>query len=465
VTADGAPEAAHGMASALDAGDVSSAELVERALERLEAWQPATNAFSQVWSSQAAAWAGEADRSRTGGFAGVPIAVKDLYDVEGFETTGCSRIYEGRVAERDAPTIRRVRGAGMVMIGKTNQHELAFGGTNEYSACGRAGNPWDPRRMTGGSSGGSAAAVAAGVVPWALGSDTGGSIRIPASFCGVFGLKVTNGSIPIDGMLPLAPSMDTPGPLAATAADLGALYRVLAGLPAAPAAAVDDGRGVRLGVLGGYFATHVHRDAARTVQAVAAAFERAGATVEPVAGDGLLEARGVWRRICSTEFVAAHPAVLERRGELLDPDIADSIDLALGGSPQDLALASERRASIGRVFRALLASGPFDALLVPTTGYAAPPPAALRLPAWPSGAIDLERIKPGWFTSAVNLAGLPAVSLPAGTSEEGLPIGASLIGVDRAEERLVALAALWEAATAYRPARPSLPGPLDRPRG
>jgi len=142
------------MAAALRAGEVSSVELVSRALERLEAWQPVTNAFSQVWASQALAWAAEADRDREGGFAGVPLAVKDLYDVEGFQTTGCSRVYAGRVAERDAPTIRNVRGSGLVMVGKTNQHELAFGGTNLFSASGRTRNPWDPSRMTGVSSGG-----------------------------------------------------------------------------------------------------------------------------------------------------------------------------------------------------------------------------------------------------------------------------------------------------------------------
>src|SRR5439155_7103301 len=329
VTAEGAPETAVGMAAALRAGEVSSVELVSRALERLEAWQPVTNAFSQVWASQALAWAAEADRDREGGFAGVPLAVKDLYDVEGFQTTGCSRVYAGRVAERDAPTIRNVRGSGLVMVGKTNQHELAFGGTNLFSASGRTRNPWEPSRMTGGSSGGSAAAVAAGVVPWGLGSDTGGSIRIPASLCGTFGLKVTTGSIPIGGMLPLAPSMDARGPLAATVADLRGLYHVLAGLPDAPATVPDDARGVRLGVLGGYYAEHVHREAVRAVEAMTSAFEGAGATVAPVAGRGIVEARGVWRRICSAEFVAAHPRAVARREELLDPDIVASIDDAL----------------------------------------------------------------------------------------------------------------------------------------
>src|SRR5205823_3379192 len=159
------------------------------------------------------------------------------------------------------------------------------------------------------------------------------------------------------------------------------------------------------GVLGGYYAEHVHREAVRAVEAMTSAFEGAGATVAPVAGQGIVEARGVWRRICSAEFVAAHPRAVARREELLDPDIVASIDDALRRSPAELAEAGERRAAIGRAFRASLAAGPFDALVVPTTAYAAPPADARTLPAWPSGEIDLERIGPGWFTSAVNLAG------------------------------------------------------------
>src|SRR5438093_2786036 len=167
---DGPPESAAAMVVALRARQTTSVGLIERALAREEAWRRATNAFSQVWAEEALAQAGLVDDDIAAGrelplLAGVPLVVKDLYDVAGHETTGCCAAYAGRMAEGDAPTIERVRAAGLVMVGKANQHELAAGGTNLVSACGRTGNPWDPTRMTGGSSGGSGAAVAAGVVP------------------------------------------------------------------------------------------------------------------------------------------------------------------------------------------------------------------------------------------------------------------------------------------------------------
>jgi aspartyl-tRNA(Asn)/glutamyl-tRNA(Gln) amidotransferase subunit A len=283
---DGELETAREMVAALRAGSVTPGELNERAQARARAWQPSILAFSQLWSEPEAA-------DPEGPFGGVPVAVKDLFDVAGRETTGCCRAYAGRVAARDAPAVAALRSAGLTIVGKTNQHELALGGTNRYSACGRPGNPWDPARLTGGSSGGSAAAVAAGIVPFALGSDTGGSIRIPSSFCGTFGLKVTTGSVTIDGMLPLAPSLDTPGPLAATAGDLRAIYRVLAGGSAeevgAPVAAAA--RGVRLGLVGGYYAQHIHPEVAAGVERVCAEFEAIGAAVDPVDGSGIVPGR------------------------------------------------------------------------------------------------------------------------------------------------------------------------------
>ena len=229
---DGEVESAAAISLALQQGEVTAVELVERALARAQAWQPFINAFSQQWEEEALDTARSVDAvppgDRASLVAGVPIAVKDLFDVAGHETTGCCAAYRGTLAPRDAPVIERVRRGGLVMMGKTNQHELAAGGTNLVSACGRTGNPWDPARMTGGSSGGSAAAVAAGVVPWALGSDTGGSIRIPASLCGTFGLKPTTGRLPLEGVMPLAPSMDRPGAMATTVADLQALHALIA---------------------------------------------------------------------------------------------------------------------------------------------------------------------------------------------------------------------------------------------
>jgi aspartyl-tRNA(Asn)/glutamyl-tRNA(Gln) amidotransferase subunit A len=447
--ADGELETAVEMATAVRSGAVAGDELVERALRRAETWQPAINAFSQLWPEPEPIVTGRR-------LSGVPVGVKDLFDVRGRSTTGCCAAYEGRVADRDAPTVARVRDAGLAMFGKTNQHELAFGGTNLYSSAGRTGNPWNPPRMTGGSSGGSAAAVAAGIVPFALGSDTGGSIRIPASLCGTFGLKVTTGSLPLDGMLPLAPSLDTPGPIAGTAADLAVLYAVLTGQDQGdpPGPPPEDSRGLRLGLLGGYFARLVVPEVATGVDAVAATLEELGASVEPVDGEGIDDSRAVWRAVVSPEFADAHPVLRERLDLVLDPAIRRDFARGASATADERARASTRRDQIAAWFASRLRG--HDVLLAPSTLYPAQPADATELVVG-TETVDLAIVGPGWCTSAVNLAGLPAVSVPAGRSAEGLPFGVTLIGPPRSEERLLGLARLWEVATGYRPPRPALP--------
>src|SRR5439155_3959477 len=180
---------------------------------------------------------------------------------------GCCAAYRGNVARRDAPIIANLR-ERFVFIGKTNQHELAAGGTNLVSACGRTGNPWDPERMTGGSSGGSGAAVAVGIVPFALGSDTGGSIRIPASMCGTLGLKPTTGRLPLEGLMPLAPSMDCPGAMAGTAFDLWELHRLIADVHGIAGPPERSLHGTGIGVLDGFFEDVVHEEVSQSVRTV-----------------------------------------------------------------------------------------------------------------------------------------------------------------------------------------------------
>ena len=203
----------------------SALERVNAALQGIDVWQERTNAFAQVLADEARAEA--ADVGTDGRLAGVPIAVKDLFDVRGHPTTGCCAAIASEPAERDAALVTRLRDEGAIVIGKTNQHELAAGVTNLESACGPTRNPWDPTRITGGSSGGSAAAVAAGIVPISLVSDTGGSARIPAAFCGTWGLKPTQGRLSTEGMMPLAPEMDCPSLLAGSLEDLRLGWDVL----------------------------------------------------------------------------------------------------------------------------------------------------------------------------------------------------------------------------------------------
>jgi aspartyl-tRNA(Asn)/glutamyl-tRNA(Gln) amidotransferase subunit A len=459
--ADGELETAFDMTMAMLRGDVRALELMERAIRRAERWQPVTNAFSQLWADEALTEARAVDAALPGQRSprsGLPVAVKDLFDVAGRETTGCSAAYSGNVAERDCPVIGRVREVGMVMVGKTNQHELAAGGTNAVSACGPTANPWDTGRITGGSSGGSAAAVAAGVVPFALGSDTGGSIRIPSSLCGTFGLKPTTGQITIEGMLPLAPSLDCPGPIASTVADLILLYDARPGpRPVRPRPGGLRGllggrrKSFRVGVPDGFFADRVHQDVLGVVSTTAKTLEGAGVSMDPVDGRGIEDARTVWSRVCYPEFAAAHAAVRDRR-HLIDPSVVAWMEEGETLSPIDREAAARRRVEIAGWFGKRLRR--FDALLVPTTPYPAPRAGQETVDLGPAGTVEIARVGPGWLTCSVNLAGLPALNLPAGRSSEGLPIGVSLVGGPNDEGTLFRLAGLWEQAAAYTPERP-----------
>jgi Asp-tRNA(Asn)/Glu-tRNA(Gln) amidotransferase A subunit family amidase len=446
---DGELEGAVEMAAAVRGGQVSVIDLVERSVARAEAWQPSINAFSQMWAEEAVSRA--RDAAREGPLAGVPLAIKDLFDVAGFETTGCCAAYRGRVATADAPIVSEVVRAGALAVGKTNQHELAAGGTNLVSACGRTGNPWDPSRMTGGSSGGSGAAVAAGIVPIALGSDTGGSIRIPASMCGVFGLKPTHGVLSTQGLMPLAPSMDCPGPMASTMKDLGLLFEAMGGV-IAPAA---SGAHLRLGVPDGFFADRVHTETLGAVASAGSIFEGAGVAIEPVDGTGIENARRVWMAVCSAEFAASYPSLVGERRALVAPQVVEWLEEGESQSDADHTRAALERAEITGWFSDRLAA--VDALLLPTTPYPAPRADQRVVALGPAGEVDVGHVGPGWLTCSVNLAGLPAISLPAGRSSDGLPIGVSLVAGSGGEGILFALGRLWEAASGYAPRQPSLP--------
>jgi aspartyl-tRNA(Asn)/glutamyl-tRNA(Gln) amidotransferase subunit A len=294
------------------------------------------------------------------------------------------------------------------------------------------------------------------VVPWALGSDTGGSIRIPSSMCGTFGLKPATGRLSLDGMMPLAPSMDCPGPIASTAGDLAVLYGVMSGGRAMVEVPSPDDGSTRLqvGMPGGFFANLVHPETLEAVARAAGVLEGTGVSVEEVDGRGIEDSRRVWFDLCAYEFVRAHP-ILDGRRELVDPSVLAWVEHGERLSEEDHDRAVRRRAEISAWYRARLER--FAALLVPTTPYPAPRADQLEVDLGPAGTLDVARVGPGWLTSSVNLSGLPAVSIPAGRSNEGLPIGVSLIGRDDGEDALLGLAALWERAAGYTPVRPPLP--------
>lgn len=415
---------------------------VDAALERIDAWQGSTNAFSQVFADEARA---DAELDRVGPLAGVSIAVKDLFDVRGRPTTGCCAAIAPEPAERDAALVTRLRDEGAIVIGKTNQHELAVGVTNLESSCGPTRNPWDLQRITGGSSGGSAVAVATGIVPLSLVSDTGGSARIPAAFCGTWGLKPTQGRLSTEGMMPLAPEMDCPGLLAGSLDDLCLGWEVLADRPndrTAPS------------VVGLLHGGHWERCALEIRAAVGQAAERfreTGVEVRDVDGSALDDVHRVWNRLAWSAFA-------ERYGGLTgNPSLgAGAASLLEWGSAHrdELPDASARAERIRGWFAD--AFNRVDLLLAATTPYVAPPIDAWEVDLGDGSTMDVQRGGPSWLTTAANVAGLPALSVPFSVSSAGLPIGVQLIAPPDGEGGLLAAAEIlgpW----GDEPPRPAVP--------
>jgi aspartyl-tRNA(Asn)/glutamyl-tRNA(Gln) amidotransferase subunit A len=428
------------IAAAVRRREISPVEAARDALALAERWQPAINAFSQLRPERTLREAAERERSVArdqdpGPLAGVPVAVKDLFDVQGWETTGCCAALRGRVADRDSEVVRLLRAAGAVVVGKTNQHELAAGATNLVSACGPTRNPWDLDRITGGSSGGSAAAVAVGV-PVALGSDTGGSIRIPASMCGVVGIKPTAGAVSLVGAMPLSRTMDAAGPLTRTAADAALVLGVLR--EEAPTEASGP---ATVAILTEGYGTLARDDVLAATRAAGEELARMGVTLTEGRVEGIEDALEVWERIAWAELAETYPTlsgsdeVHPRTRELLR--YGESVRAGVGA-------ARERAAAIADAFRHALRE--IDALLLPATPFPAPRADEREIG---SLGLDMRTGAPSVLTRPVNLAGLPAMSLPAGFDDAGMPIGIQLVGRPDGDAVLLSLASAFQERTEH----------------
>ncbi|MGH9137134.1 MAG: amidase [Acidimicrobiales bacterium] len=427
------------MITAVAAG-TSCRERVEAALAALEQTQPRLNAFTAARPDEALTEADALDQhqSRTGLLHGVPVVVKDLFDVAGLPTTGGCAAYRGRVAASDSAVVAALRSAGAVVIAKTNQHELGAGATGLVSCFGPVANPHDPGRIAGGSSSGSAAAVAARLVPLAIGSDTGGSIRIPASLCGVTGLRPTPGRISLTGAQPMSPGYDTAGPMAATAAECAVAFAALTGVTdPPPPARPENVAGVRIGLPRPYYEL-LHPDTRAAVEAAAARFEQLGAYVDWTDQPGLDPDFAGFRHVWAD--VAHH-----HRDLWDDPDVSDEVAalIEVGRSTSGIEYAASR-AHADRLRRQYQdAFGYVDVVLTPATPYAAPPADRDEV-AVTGGVLDVHRGGPSRLTVPVNEAAVPAVAFPAGVTTDGLPLGAQLIGPPQSDERVLALVAAYQ---------------------
>jgi len=431
------------------AGTRSSAELVEEALGRIEALDGRVGAFVAVLADEARAEAAARDAETAAGrvrgpLHGRPVAVKDLIDVAGAVTAAGSPKLAGNRAERDADVVSRLRDAGMVIVGKTRTHEFAYGVLTPGTV-----NPWDPHRIAGGSSGGSGAAVAAGLVGFAVGSDTAGSIRIPAACCGVVGVKPTYGAVPTGGVVPLSWSCDHVGPIAGSVAEAAVFLEVLSGVPAGAGAGAPAPP--RLGRLVGEELAMVDPAVTEVVDRFCGELERRGSRIDEVELP-LRTARSAVATMVLPELAAAHAALLAETGE---QGYGERILKAIRRGQQALAveyLAGVRyRDRFAALVQGLLADR--DALVLPTIPVVAPEPGSRVVELGDGRAMGVQEALTA-LPGAFNCSGSPVVSVPVGLVG-GLPVGLSLVGRIGADQELLAVAGVVEEAARFS-GRPAL---------
>jgi aspartyl-tRNA(Asn)/glutamyl-tRNA(Gln) amidotransferase subunit A len=401
---------------------------IRETLDRIAALNPSLNAFITVFEAEAMAQARILDdelrvgRSR-GPLHGLPVSIKDLIDVKGAQTSAASRVRQGHIAQADATVVSRLREAGAVIIGKCNLHEFALGTTNDESAFGPARNPHDTTRSPGGSSGGSAAAVAAGLGWGSVGSDTGGSIRIPAAACGIVGLKPAFGEIPTTGVIALSVSLDHVGPLAATVRDAWILYGALRGTGDVPDAPAPMSR-VRLGKLGGYFADLLDSAIRRVFADRIDRLSEAGASVRDVRLAHTGDIARTYLDVALTEAFAYHAKVLDRHSAEYSAGVRERLEMGRNIPAGAYIDAQRMRATLRAEVDAALWG--CDALVLPTLPIPAPRIGARTVDI--DGTEQVLRPVMLRLTQLFNLTGHPAISLPCGNTANGLPCGLQLVG-------------------------------------
>ena len=456
------PEAA----GALRSGRITSRALTEASLAAAAALDADLSAFVAMDPDGALAAADAADTAIAAGrdlgpLMGVPVAVKDIVDVAGLPTRCGSPAYPATPAATDATLVRRLRRGGAVIVGKTTTHELACG---VYSPP--VSNPWDLSRIPGGSSGGSGAAVAAGIVPMAIGSDTGGSIRIPASLCGTVGLKATYGRVSRAGVAALAWSLDHLGPLTATVAGSAAALEALAGPdPLDPSASsrpvprytrsLDRGiDGLRIGVLSGAPLEPMQPDVAESFASAADLLGAHGAAMVGVDVPELEHGLAAEFGIVAPEAGAYHRDLLRSRPDQIDPGIRTLLVAGLMMEPEHYFKALQARRAIADALRRVFVENGLDALLTPTLpATAAPKDADDFLFGDSAEPVTLAYVR---TTGPFNLSGLPALSVPAGFDRDGLPIGLQIAAAPFDEETALRVGACFEAAAGIQGRRPPI---------
>jgi aspartyl-tRNA(Asn)/glutamyl-tRNA(Gln) amidotransferase subunit A len=421
--------------------------LLSASLAAIEEHSARTNAFIRIDAASATESAAELDDERRRGLIrgplhGMPISIKDLIDIKGQPTTAASNVRKDHIAKTDAPVVSRLKAAGAVIIGKTNLHEFALGTTSEESAFGAVHNPHDLTRSAGGSSGGSAAAVATGMGQASIGTDTGGSIRIPAAACGVVGLKPSLGEVPTDGVVPLCASFDHVGPITRSVADAAALWSVIAERPL-PRLDVASANSITLGALGGYFTALLDNEVRSAFNSAIARLRSCGVKIESRTVQGTDTIVTAYINISLAEAAHWHAPTLDSHAADYQPPVRERLLKGRTISAVDYLTALDTREELRRAVDAALEG--CDALVLPTLPIVAPKLGAADV-TMDNGEKLLVRAAMLRLTQLFNITGHPAISLPIPTP--GLPVGLQLVGSHDKTDTLLATASVCERALA-----------------
>ncbi len=442
--------------------ELSPVDLTRALLARIDRHESALNSFITVTSAVALAQAKRAEREiakgqHRGPLHGIPICLKDLFFTRGIRTTAGSKILRHFVPEHNAAVVDRLFNAGAVLLGKTNLHEFAYGATNINPHFGAVHNPWDLKRMSGGSSGGSAAAVVAGLAVASLGTDTGGSIRIPAAACGCVGLKPSHGRVPLWGVIPLAPSLDHVGPICRCVQDAALMLEVVAGSEACdPASLGKPGerfgtdlkkglKGLRIGLPRQYFFDRLQPEVRRNTLDAVALLEKNGAQIREVNLRHMSQTANLAGQITLAEALVYHWKWVQKRSADYGSDLRIRLKEGMEISAVAYLHAQEARDAYTQEFDNTLQS--VDVIAAPTLPVAAPGLAENDV--MTGRTRENVRMALLRLTRPGNLTGLPAISLPCGFTRNGLPTGLQLIGRHLDERTLLRVAYAYEQLTSW----------------
>ncbi len=448
---------------------VSPVEVIEAHLSRISETEPVLNSFITLLPDHAREAARRAETQIMAGdyrgpLHGIPVGLKDLFNTAGVRTTSGSRILDNFIPTEDCTVAARFQQAGAILLGKLNMHQFAYGPTGENFDYGHMHNPWNPDHLTGGSSGGSGSAAAAGQCTITMGSDTGGSVRIPAALCGIVGLKPTYGLVSRSGLTPLSWCLDHPGPMVRTVEDAAITLNAIAGhdpkdsttttraIPDYTRCLTGSVAGLRIGVVKEFFEAPLDGEVEQAVRAALDQLSEMGAKVSEVSLPMFADSQVISGTILMSEAAAYHRELLARDGDNLNPAVRLRLEAGLFVTAADYLKAQQARAKynyeMSRLFRDV------DLLAGPTEPVTAPPILAAEVAIGDRNVGITAALTQ--YTRPYNISGTPAISVPCGFSEQGLPIGLQLAGRPFDEETTLRAAHAYEQATEWGQSRPPI---------